>query len=121
MGNPGLDPNTAFELVQVLLYLIAFVLAGFALVGLSAYILFLCVEIFFPQPSSKDRLVKVPHLVGCAPLAEENLDEFAVKTPILAGPERLGEDAVAATALPHDAQTRRPLVLVTLGSEPTGP
>ncbi len=102
MEHAGLDPSTALQLIQALLYSIACVLAGCALLGLSAYIVFLCVEIFSPQPSSKARVAKLPQPVGHAPVAEENLDLVAAETPILDEAERLGEEAVAAPALPHD-------------------
>ena len=63
MGHLGLDPETALELIQTLLYWIACMCAGWAVVGLSAYILFLCLEIFSPQPRSRAQLAKVPHPV----------------------------------------------------------
>ncbi len=121
MGHPGLDPSTALQLIQTLFYSIAWVLAGSLLLALSAYVFFLCVEIFSPQPSSKARLAKLPHPVGCAPVAEENLDLAAAEAPILAEAERLGEEAVRVPALSQDAQTPMTLVPVTLESEPTGP
>jgi hypothetical protein len=121
MGHPGLDPSTALQLIQTLFYSIAWVLAGSLLLALSAYVFFLCVEIFSPQPSSKARLAELPHPVGCAPVAEENLDLAAAEAPILVEAERLGEEAVRVPALSQDAQTPMTFIPVTLGSEPIGP
>src|SRR5712692_11553751 len=101
MEHTGLYLSTALQLIQSLLYSIACILGGAASLGLSAYIVFLCVEIFSPQPSSKARLAKVPHPVGCAPVDEENLDLSAAETPILAEAEGPAEEAVQVPALSH--------------------
>ncbi len=119
MGH--LDPETALELIQTLLYWIACMCAGWAVVGLSAYIVFLCLEIFSPQPRSRARLAKVPHPAGCASVVEGNLDLFAAETPVLAEAESLGGEAVRVPALRPDAETRTTLIPVTPESEPTGP
>ena len=121
MDHPGLDPSTALQLIQTLFYSIAWILAGSLLLALSAYIVFLCLEIFSPQPCSKTRQAKLRYATGCAPVAEENLDLVAAETPIPAEAERLGEEAVRVPALSQDAQTPMTLLPVTLKSEPTGP
>ncbi len=58
--------------------------AGFALLGLSTYVVFLCLEIFASQPRAKTRIARLPHAVGCAPAAEQIEDLLPAKTPILA-------------------------------------
>jgi hypothetical protein len=121
VDHPGLDPSTALQLIQTLFYSIAWILAGSLLLALSAYIVFLCLEIFSPQPSSKARLVGVPQPVGGAPVAEENLDLVVAERPILAGAESLGKETVPVPVLAHDAQRRMTSIPITLGSEPTGP
>ncbi len=121
MDHPGLDPSTALQLIQTLFYWITWILAGSLLLALAAYIVFLVVEIFSLQPSSKPRLAKLPQPVGCAPVAEENLDLVVAETPILAETESLGREAVRVPARPHDPQTPMTVVPVTLESEPTGP
>jgi hypothetical protein len=121
MGHTGLDPETALQLIQTLLYWIACILGGSVLLGLSAYIVFLCLQIFSPQPGAKARLAKVAQPLGCVPVAEENLDLVAAETPILAEAERLGEEAARVPALPHDEEMPMTLVPVTLESEPTEP
>ena len=121
MDHPGLDPNTALQLIQTLLYWIACILGGSVLLGLSAYLVFLCFKIFSPQPSSRTRLGEVPHPVGCAPVAEENLDLAAAETPILAEAEPLGEETGPVPVLAHDAKTPMTSLPVTQESEPTKP
>ncbi len=91
------------------------------MLGLSAYIVFLCLEIFSPQPSSKARLAKVPHPIGLAPVAEANLELVAAEKAILAEAERLGKEAVPLPPLTHDAQTPITVVPVTMKGKPTKP
>lgn len=119
MGNPGLDPETALQLIQTFLYCIACILGGSVLLGLCAYLIFLCWEIFSPQPSSKTLQARVPQPIGCAPVAEENLDLIRAETPIPAEAEFFNEEAVPVPALPHDAQVLMTPVRVTVESEPT--
>lgn len=120
MGDPGLDPGKALQIVQTLLYCLACILGGAVLVALSAYIAFLCTEVFSPQPS-KARRAKVRPAVGPAPATEERLDLFPAETPISVVPERLGEEAMQVPTVPPDAQTRKTLIPLTLRSESTGP
>jgi hypothetical protein len=118
MGYPYFDPQAALELVHILLYCMAYIFAGAALIGLSVYIVLVCSEMFFSQPRSKTQRAKVPQLACRAPVAEESLDLSAAETPILAAPERLGEEAVRVTAPPHGAQIPM-TVPANLESEPT--
>ncbi|SRR5713226_5292222 len=120
MGYPSFGPETALQLFHILLYCMAYIFAGAALIGLSVYIVLVCSEMFFAQPRSKGRLAKVSRTVGFVPVAEESLDLSAAETRIPAEAERLGEEAVRMPALPHDAQPRLTLVPVTLESEPLG-
>ncbi len=82
MADPGIDPETALQLIRAVLYWVAYIFAGFALVGLSAYIIFLCLEIFAPQRRSKARRAKVPPKASSAPDTKKNLDLSASETPI---------------------------------------
>jgi hypothetical protein len=84
MGEFGLDPEMALKLIQILLRGAAYFFAGFALLGLSTYFAFLCLEIFASQPRAKTRIAKVPLPVGCTPAAEQIHDLLPAKTPILA-------------------------------------
>jgi hypothetical protein len=121
MDHPGLDPSTALQLIQTLLYWIACILGGSVLLGLAAYIVFLCFNIFSPQPRSKARLAELPHPVGCAPVAEEDLDLVVAETPILVEAEHSGDEAVRVPDPSQDAQMPVTFIPVTLGSEPIGP
>ena len=85
MGQPGLDPETALEFILTLLRVATYFFAGFALLALSTYVVFLCLEIFASQPRAKARIAKVPQPVGCAPAAEQNHDLIPAETPILVG------------------------------------
>ncbi len=84
MGDFGLDPEAALKLIQILLRGAAYFFAGFALLGLCAYVVFLCWEILASQPRVKVRIAKVPHLVGRASAVERNHDLVPAETPILA-------------------------------------
>jgi hypothetical protein len=121
MGHPGLDPETTLKFVQTFLYCIACILGGLGLLGFSAYVAFLCLEVFSPQPRSKGQLAKVPQPVGCPPVVEETFDRIAAEEAILAEAERLGEEAVQEPALRHDVDIRIMLVPVTEESEPAEP
>ena len=104
MGDFGLDPETALKLLQILLRGAAYFCAGFALLALSTYVVFLCLEIFAPQLRTKSKVAEIPPQVGCASVVEQNRDMIFSETPILVVPESLGEEAVRVTAPPHGAQ-----------------
>jgi hypothetical protein len=84
VGDLGLDPETALKVIQMLLRGVAYFFAGFAVLGFSTYVAFLCLEIFAPQLRAKARIAKVPQPVGCAPPAEQNHDLIPMETAILA-------------------------------------
>ena len=115
---PSFFPETALALLQALLWSMACVLAGAALIALSVYIVLVCSEMFFSQPRSKTQRAIVPQSVRRAPVAEETLDLSPAETPILAAPGRLGEEAGWVTAPPHGAQIPM-TVPANLESEPT--
>ena len=82
---PSFFPETALALLQALLYSMACVLAGAALIALSVYIVLVCSEMF-SQPRSKSQPARVPQLAHRAPVAEESLDLSTVKARTLAAP-----------------------------------
>ncbi len=84
MGDLGLDPETALKLIRILLRGAAYFFAGFALLGFSAYVVFLFLEVFASQHHAKARIAKVPQPIGCAPAADENHDLTLAETPTLA-------------------------------------
>jgi hypothetical protein len=117
MEYPSFDPETALALLQALLYGMACILAGAALIALFLYIVLLCSEMF-SQPRSKTQRAKVPQPVRRAPVAEESLDLSAVEKRTLAAPNRLGEEVVRVTAPAHGGQG--PMTApANLESEPT--
>jgi NADH:ubiquinone oxidoreductase subunit 5 (subunit L)/multisubunit Na+/H+ antiporter MnhA subunit len=118
MGYPSFDPETALVLVHAMLYSMAWILAGAALIAFSIYVVLVCSEMFFSQPRSKTQRAKARHSARPVPVAKENLDLSAVETPVLAATERLGEEAERATASPHSAQIPM-TVPPTLESEST--
>jgi hypothetical protein len=83
MGNPSLDP-TALQLFHVLLYCMAYIFGGAAVIALSVYIVLVCSEMFFSQPRSKTQRAKVLQSACRVPVAAEALDLPAAETPILA-------------------------------------
>ncbi len=82
MGDLGLDPETALKLIQVLLRGAAYFFAGFALLGLSAYVVFLCWEIFASRPRAKVRFTKVLEPMRCASVVEQNRDLLPADAPM---------------------------------------
>ena len=117
MGNPSLVPETALQLCQDLLYCMAYIFAGAALIGLSVYIVLVCSEMF-SQPRSKTQRARVPQSARLASVAEESLDLSAAET-ISAETKVLGEEAVRVTIPPHGAQILM-TVPVALENGPTG-
>jgi len=82
VGDLGLDPETALKLIQVLLRGAAYFFAGFALLGLSAYVVFLCWEIFASRPRAKVRFTKVLEPMRCASVVEQNRDLLPADAPM---------------------------------------
>jgi hypothetical protein len=83
VGELGLDSETALELIQALLRGAAYFFAGFTLLGLSAYAVFLCREIFASQPRANVRFPKVLEPLSCASVVERNHEPFLADTPTL--------------------------------------
>jgi hypothetical protein len=117
---PSFFPETALALLQALLYSMACVLAGAALIALSVYIALVCSEMFFSQSRSKTQRARAPQSVRRAPVAEETLDLSATETPLFAAPEGLAKEAVRVNTSSLGAQIPM-TVLATLKSESTGP
>jgi hypothetical protein len=84
VADLGLDPETALNLILMLLRGAAYFFAGFALVGLSVYIVFLCLEIFSPQPRAKGTIAELPQPVACAPVAQQSHGLVPTEAPALA-------------------------------------
>jgi hypothetical protein len=117
MEYPSFFPETALALLQALLWSMACILAGAALIALSVYIVLVCSEMF-SQPRSKTQRAKALQSTRRVPVAKGSLALSAVETPILAAPERLGDEEVRVTAPAHGGQI--PMTApATLESEPT--
>ncbi|SRR5260370_20621197 len=84
MGDFGLDPETALKLIQILLRGAAYFFAGFALLALTTYVVFLCLEVFAPRPRTKAKIAEIPAQVGCASVVEQTYDPIPAETPLLA-------------------------------------
>ena len=120
MENASLDPETAVQLYRAVLYCIACIFAGAAIIALSVYIALVCSEMFFSRPRSKTQRSKVPEWACRVPMVEGTLDFAANETPIFAAPEDLGKELVRGTTSPGGA--RMPTTVpAALQSVPTGP
>ena len=84
MSALELDPETALKLIQILLRGAAYFFAGFALLALSTYVVFLCLETLASQPNANADIAKVPQPIGCVPATYENHDLTLAETPTLA-------------------------------------
>jgi hypothetical protein len=92
VGDLGLDPATALKLIQILLRAAAYFFAGFALLALSTYVVFLCLETFSPRPRAKAKIAEIPPQVDCPSAVEQTYDPIPAEPPLLAAGEVLGED-----------------------------
>lgn len=81
MAYLGLDP---VNLILMLLRGAAYFFAGFALVGIFIYIVFLCLEILSPQRRAKATVAAGPQPVGRASAAEQTHDLVPADAPALA-------------------------------------
>ncbi len=84
MRELGLDPETALKLMQVLLRVAAYFFAAFALLALSTYVVFLCLEIIASKPRPKAKIAEVAPQVVCASAVEPTYDPIPAETPLLA-------------------------------------
>jgi hypothetical protein len=82
MEYSSLFPETALALLQALVYCMACILAGAALIALTVYIVLVCSEMLMSEPRSKAQRAKTPQSVGRALGAEESLDFSAARSPI---------------------------------------
>lgn len=83
MGDLGLDPETALKLIRMLLLGAVYFFSGFALLALSTYVVFVCLEIFDLEARPRARIAKLAQSTGCAPAADENHDLTLTETPTL--------------------------------------
>ncbi len=110
MGQFGLDPETALKLMQMLLRGAAYFFAGFALLALSTYVVFLCLEIFASRPRTRVKIAEMPPQVGCASVVEQTYDPIPAETPLLAeaasfiGEELMREGAESGVGRPGVGQ-----------------
>ncbi len=116
---PSFFPETALALLQALLWSMACVLAGAALIALSVYIVLVCSEMFFSQPRSKTQRAKAAQWACRVPVVEGTFDLSADETPILAASEDLGKEVVRGTTSPGCLQMPT-TVPATLQNAPTG-
>jgi hypothetical protein len=86
MGYRSFNPEAALEF-RILLYCMAYILGGAALIGLSLYLALLSSEMFFSHPRSKAQCAKVPQSARRAPVAKGSLDLPVAETPIRAAQE----------------------------------
>lgn len=83
----------------------AYFFAGFALLGLSTYVVFLCLEIFASQPRTKAKIAEIPRQVPRASVVEQTYDLVPAETPLLAdsasfiGEELMQEGAESGAVL----------------------
>jgi hypothetical protein len=117
MGNDVLDPQAVLQLFHVLLYCMAYILGGAALIALSVYVVLVGSEMLL-EPGSKPKRAKVPPLPRRVPVAEVTVDPCAA-TPILSVPDTLEEAKVPVNASPRRA--RIPIIATAdLEAEPSG-
>ena len=120
MGNANFDPETALQLYRAVLYDMAYIFAGAAIIALFVYVLLLCSEIFFRQPRSKTQRAKAPQWACRVPVVEDTFHVSDYEKPILAAPEDRGKEAVRLDTSPGCAPMPK-TVPATLESAPTRP
>lgn len=118
MGNDGLDPETALRLFHILLYCMAYIFGGAALIALSVYVVLVGSEMLL-EPGSKPKRAKVPQSARRVHAAEETLDLSDAVTTILSVPDILEKAEVPVSASPHRAEI--PITApAALEAEPSG-
>jgi hypothetical protein len=83
VGDFGLDPETALKFMQGLVRGAAYFFAGFAVLGLSTYVVFVCSQIFASRPRAKAKIAEIPLKVGCASAVERTNDPIPAEPPLL--------------------------------------
>jgi hypothetical protein len=73
MGYPSSGPEAVLAF-RILLYCMAYIFGGAALIGLSVYVFLLCSEIFFSDPHTKARRAKIRRLGSNVPIVGAGLD-----------------------------------------------
>jgi hypothetical protein len=116
---PSFFPETALALLQALLWSMACVLAGAALIALSVYIVLVCSEMFFSQPRSKIQRARLPQPARRARVAEGTLALPVGETAILTASESLAKEALPVNTAPGGTQMPT-IVPATLQNAPTG-
>jgi hypothetical protein len=91
--------ETAFALFRAVLYSMACVCAGAALIALALYGFLACSEIFFSHPDSR-ALVKVLRSARLRPVAGQNAVVFADDETELDGREHLPKEVPGVTRMP---------------------
>src|SRR5512143_2962461 len=118
MGNDLLDPETALQLFQLVLYCMAYIFGGAALIALSVYVVVVGSEMLF-EPPPKPKRVKVLQSAHRVRLAEKTLDPFAAAKPILSLPNTLDEAGVPIDTV--SLLTQIPITArAALEAEPSG-
>jgi hypothetical protein len=84
-----LDPGAALQLVQILLRGVAYLFAGFAVLGLLTYVAFLCLEVFASRP--KPRTAKVAQPISSPSVVEQTHNPGPSETLPLSGEARVAE------------------------------
>jgi hypothetical protein len=104
MGNYGLDPETALQLFHALLYCMAYIFGGAAMIALCVYVVLVGSEMLL-EPGSKPKRANPPLLPRRVQVAELTVDPSAA-TPILSVPETLEETEAPVNISRRRAQTR---------------
>lgn len=97
MGNPIFVPEAALQLFQVVLYCMAYIFGGAALIALSVYTVLVCTEMF-SQARSKRKVLQPALRV---PVAERTLDPSVAEPQILPASEGLAKQPLWVNAPPQ--------------------
>jgi hypothetical protein len=119
MEYPAFFPETALALFRAVLYSMACVLAGAAIITLSVYIVLLCSEMFFSQPRSKTERAKAPQRTCRVPVVEGTLGPLSRQTAILTASESFAKEALLVNTAPGGTQMPT-IVPATLQNAATG-
>jgi hypothetical protein len=116
---PSFFPETALALLQALLWSMACVLVGAAVIAVSVYIVLVCSEMFFSQPCSKAQRAKAPQWPCRVPVVEGTLALSVGETAILTASESLAKEALPVNTAPGGTQMPT-IVPATLQNAPAG-
>jgi hypothetical protein len=108
VGDFGLDPEVALKIILMLLRWAAYLFAGFAVVGLCTYIVFLCRQVFSAKSGAGAKTSEIKQPPACPSAAEPIHNLATPEAPILVQEATVTPDR-SKLAVRSDSPVKAPL------------